>query len=96
MRQIIGWLAAIFSVLLAGCTGGGGDLAQVSVSGQPYVVYHTGDRIEITQSFIGRQRGFDEANAMELLTKECGGAFRIVARTKTDDGHTFVDAVCVH
>jgi hypothetical protein len=92
MRPNIGWLAAVFSVLLTGCTGGGADL----VSPQPYVVYHTGDNIEITQYFTGVRQRFDEAKATELLTQECGGAFRIVKRTKTEDGHTFVDAVCVH
>ena len=91
MRPIIGWLAAVFSVLLASCAGNG-DL----VSPQPYVVYHTGDNIEITQSFTGGRQRFDEAKAAELLTNECGGAYRIVKRTKTEDGHTFVDAVCIH
>jgi hypothetical protein len=91
MRPIIGGLAAGFSVLLTGCTGYG-DL----VRPQPYVVYHTGENIEITQYFTGVQQRFDEAKAMELLTNECRGAYRIVKRTKTTDGHTFVDAVCVH
>ena len=91
MRPIIGWLAAVFSVLLASCAGNG-----ALVSPQPYVVYHTGDNIEITQNFIGAQERFDEAKAVELLTNECRGAYRIVSRTKTADGHTFVDAVCIH
>ena len=91
MRPIIGGLTALFSVLLASCAGNG-DL----VSPQPYVVYHTDDNIEITQYFTGAQQRFDEAKAAELLTNECGGAYRIVKRTKTEDGHTFVDAVCVH
>jgi hypothetical protein len=91
MRPIIGGLTAVFSVLLASCAGNG-DLA----SPQPYVVYHTDDNIEITQYFTGAQQRFDEAKAAELLTNECGGAYRIVKRTKTEDGHTFVDAVCIH
>ena len=96
MRPIIGRLAAVYSVLLTGCTGGGGDSAQSSLSGQPYVVYHTGDNIEVTQYFAGGKNGFNETSAMDLLTKECGGAYRIVKRTKTEDDHTFVDAVCIH
>ena len=91
MRPIIGGLAAVFSVLLASCAGNG-DL----VSPHLYVVYHTDDNIEITQSFIGAQQRFDEAKAAELLTNERRGAYRIVKRTKTEDGHTFVDAVCIH
>jgi hypothetical protein len=91
MRPITGWLAAVFSVLLASCAGNG-DL----VSPGPYVVYHTDDNIEITQYFTGAQQRFDEAKAVELLTNECGGAYRIVKRTKTEDGHIFVDAVCIH
>lgn len=91
MRPTIGGLAAVFSILLASCAGNG-DL----VSPQPYVVYHTGDNIEITQYFTGARQRFDEAKAVELLTNECGGAYRIVKRTKTEDGHTFVDAVCIH
>ena len=93
MRPI---LTAVFSVLLTGCTGGGGDRAEFLLSGQPYVVYHTGDDIEVTQYFAGGKNGFNEVSAMDLLTKECGGAYRIVKRTETIDGHTFVDAVCVH
>jgi hypothetical protein len=88
MRPI---LTAVFSVLLSSCAGNG-DL----VSPQPYVVYHTDDNIEVTQYFAGGKNGFNEASAMDLLTKECGGAYRIVKRTKTEDDHIFVDAVCVH
>ena len=60
--------------------------AQTLLSGQPYVVYHTGDNIEVTQYFAGGKNGFNEANAMDLLTKECGGAYRIVKRTNTEHG----------
>jgi len=91
MQKIIGRTAAVFLVLLTGCAGYSGV-----VSPQPYVVYHTGDNVEITQYFTGLQQRFDEAAAMELLTSVCGGTYRIVSRTRTVDGHTFVDAVCVH
>ena len=96
----IGSRIVAFSVLLAGCSGTGGNvgenLVQPSLFAQPSVVYHTDDNIEITQYFGGMYQDFNEADATELLKKECGGSYRIVKRTKTTDGHTFVDAVCVH
>jgi len=69
----IGSRITAFSVLLAGCSGTGGNvgenLVQPSLFAQPSVVYHTGDNIEITESFAaGVQEGFNEAEAMELLT----------------------------
>jgi len=88
MQLILTWLAIL--LLLAGCT---------SVEfgrPYPYIVFHTGDNIEITQSFATGVGGFNEAEGMALLTRECGGAFRIERRTKTADGHVFVDAVCTH
>jgi hypothetical protein len=86
---------ATFYVFLAGCSATGGINPESSQFAQPSVVYRTGDKIEITQYFgPDRREGFDEKKAMELLGKECGGAFHVVNRTNTADGHTYVDAVC--
>ena len=90
MRLILAWLAIL--LLLSGCTSGV-EFGRP----HPYVVFHTGDNIEITENFAaGVQEGFNETEAMEFLTRECGGTFRIKNRTKTADGHVFIDAVCAH
>ena len=79
MKWILARLAIL--LLLASCTSG-----VKFGSPHPYVVFHTGDNIEITENFAaGVQKGFNEAEAMELLTRECGGTFRVMNRTKTAD-----------
>ena len=84
-------IAAFFA--LAGCGGAGGSLIQSSVFAQPSVVYHNGNNLEVQYLNGGIQQSFNEANAMELLRKECNGAFRIVNRT-SDGPRAYVDAVC--
>jgi hypothetical protein len=86
-------------VALGGCVSDGNNniadnIVQSSVFAQPTVVYHSGDNIEISYYVGGIQQSFNEKNAIELLKKECGGAFRITNRTSTG-GNSFIDAVCV-
>lgn len=80
---------------LAGCSTGGSVL-QSSVFARPAVVYRTGDNLEISYFNAGIQQSFNEAAAIDLLKKECGGAFRITGRTASPSGDAYIDAVCVH
>jgi hypothetical protein len=43
----------------------------------------------------GIQQSFNERNAIELVKKECGGAFRITSRSDSGS-NSYVGAVCVH
>lgn len=100
-----GILGCVACVVLAGCvsdgTSGGdsniaGSILQSTVFAQPAVVYHTGDNLEVSYLNGGIQQSFNERNAMELLKKECGGAFRIASRSNAPSGDSYVEAVCVH
>lgn len=97
-----GWdhlLYAIFACQLAGCVSdgsGNNPLIQATVFKQASVVYHTGDNIEVTYYVGGIQHAINEQNAIELLKKECGGAFKITNRTNSPAGDQYIDAVCVH
>ena len=78
-----------------GGTSVAGSIVQSTVFAQPSVTYHTGDNLEVTYYNAGIQQSFNERNAMELLKKECGGAFRITGRSNSG-ADSYVDAVCVH
>ncbi|CCD98997.1 hypothetical protein [Bradyrhizobium sp. STM 3809] len=88
-------------LLVSGCmtdnggNGLAGGLVQSTVFAQPSVVYHTGDNVEVSYYNGGLQQSYNERNAMDLLKKECGGAFRIVGRSNAPNGDSYVDAVCV-
>ena len=89
------------SAALGGCVADGGNnvagsIIQSSAFAQPAVVYHTGDHLEVSYYNGGIQQSFNEKNAMELLKKECGGAFRITSRSNAPSGGSYFDAVCVH
>jgi hypothetical protein len=95
------WVVAVLCAALGGCLSDGGNgvagsIVQSSVFAQPAVVYHTGDNLEVSYYNGGVQQSFNEKNAMELLKKECGGAFRITGRSNAPSGDSYVDAVCVH
>jgi Tfp pilus assembly protein PilX len=96
--QSILWVAVCAS--LAGCVSDGGsnvaeNIIQSSVFAKPAVVYHTGDNLEVSYYNGGIQQSSNERTAMELLKKECGGAFRITGRSNAPSGDSYVDAVCV-
>jgi hypothetical protein len=99
LRNILG---CIFFVALAGCMSDGGNsnvagsIIQSSVFAQPAIIYHTGDNLEVSYYNGGIQQSSNERNAMELLKRECGGAFRITNRSNAPSGDSYVDAVCVH
>lgn len=91
----------IAAFILSGCVsdGGssaGGSIIQSTVFAQAAVVYHTGDNLEVSYDNGGIQQSFNERNAMDLLKKECGGAFKITGRSNAPSGDSYVDAVCVH
>jgi hypothetical protein len=93
--------ALVFFVVLplAGCMSDGSNgpnLIQSTVFAQPTVVYHTGDNLEVSYYNEGVQQPFNERNAIELLKKECRGAFRIAGRSNGPNGDSYIDAVCVH
>jgi hypothetical protein len=92
------WAVVALCAALGGCVsdGNGGSLVQSTVFAQPAVVYHTGDNLEVSYYNGGIQQSFNERNAMELIKKECGGAFRIAGRSNAPSGDSYVDAVCVH
>jgi hypothetical protein len=99
-RFILGCAAA---VALNGCMSDGAgsnsvadNIVQSSVFAQPKVIYHTGDNLEVSYYNGGIQQSFNETHAMDLLKKECGGAFRITNRSNAPSGDSYVDAVCVH
>ena len=77
-------LCLFLALPLVGCLSDGsgsnniaGSVVQSSVFAQPTVVYHTGDNLEVSYYNGGIQQSFNERDAMDLLKKECGGAFRI-------------------
>ncbi|WP_035648443.1 hypothetical protein [Bradyrhizobium sp. ORS 285] len=90
-------LIVVLMLFVSGCMtdNGGNSLVQSTVFAQPAVVYHTGDNLEVSYYNGGLQQSYNERNAMELLKKECGGAFRIVGRSNAPSGDAYVDAVCV-
>jgi hypothetical protein len=94
-------LALLLALPLAGCLSDGngnnnaGSVIQSSVFAQPAVVYHTGDNLEVSYYNGGIQQSFNERTAMDLLKKECGGAFRITNRSNAPSGDSYVDAICV-
>jgi hypothetical protein len=73
-------------------------LAFVSLSdfAQPAVVHHTGDNLRVRYYSGLIQGSTNLRNAMDLLKKECGGAFRITKRSNEPSGYAYLDAVCVH
>lgn len=92
-------LCSIFVCSLAGCMSdgnGNNPIVQATIFKQASVVYHTGDNIEVTYYVGGINHAINEQNAIELLKKECGGAFRITGRTNSPGGDQYIDAVCVH
>jgi hypothetical protein len=98
LRSIL-WL--IPCIPLIGCVSDGGssssgNILQSTVFAQPAVVYHTGDNLEVSYYNSGIQQSFNEGHAIELLKKECGGAFRIANRSNAPSGDTYIEAVCVH
>jgi hypothetical protein len=97
------WIVVALCAALGGCvsdSNSGGNVAgsvlQSTVFAQPAVIYHTGDNLEVSYYNGGIQQSFNERNAMDLLKKECGGAFRIAGRSNAPSGDSYVDAVCVH
>jgi hypothetical protein len=99
----VGALCAVLSISIAGCyadgnsgsgTSGGG-LLKSSVQTPPSVVHRSGNNIEVTYLNGGIQRSFHEAEAMALIQTECNGNFLVVNRTRTTDGHAYVDATCI-
>jgi hypothetical protein len=98
LRNIL-WL--IPCMPLIGCVSDGGNgtsgnILQSTVFAQPAVVYHTGDNLEVSYYNSGIQQSFNEAHAIELLKKECGGAFRITNRSNAPSGDSYIEAACVH
>jgi len=95
------FLALVLTAPLAGCLSDSGNndvgrtIVQSSVFAQPSVVYHTGDNLEISYYVGGIQHYVNEQNAIALVKKECGGAFRITNRSDSG-GTSYIDAVCVH
>jgi hypothetical protein len=99
--RVFSMLAFLIALPVAGCLsdGGnssGGSIVQSTVFAQPSVVYHTGDNLEVSYYNGGIQQSFNERNAVEILKKECGGAFRIAGRSNAPSGDSYIDAVCVH
>jgi hypothetical protein len=97
--RVLGIVA--LSAALGGCVSDdgsnsvAGSIIQSSVFAQPTVMYHTGENLEVSYYNGGIQQSFNEKNAMDLLKKECGGAFRITNRSNAPTGDSYVDAVCV-
>jgi hypothetical protein len=94
-------IVVVYCTALGGCVSDGGNgnvvdtVVQATPFAQPIVVYHTGDDLEISYYIGGIQQSLNERNAIDLMKKECGGAFRIANRTSTG-GNSFIDGVCVH
>lgn len=98
MRVGAALLGCMLACQVAGCISdgsGNNPIVQATVFKQASVVYHTGDNIEITYYAGGIQHAINEQSAIELLKRECGGAFKISNRSNSPGGDQYIDAICV-
>jgi hypothetical protein len=90
-------IGALFALLVAAgvVAGCAANPIQATVFAQPTITNKAGNSVEVTYYNSGIMAANNEATAMDMLKRECGGQFRIVNRSATPQGDSYVSAECM-